>query len=572
MPDAVLHDPRWATSRATRSAATTTRCCGSAWRGWPHRIAAAVGPHRLSRVRRHRAGAREGAGTQRRPRLDRQAHQPDRPGRRLVVLPGRDLHRPAAAGGRAGDIALRHLHGLHRRLPDAGDRRAVPTRRAALHLLPDDRAGRPDPGRIPRRARQPHLRLRRLPAGVPVEQLRAGVTAEPDFKVRHGLDAPRPGRAVRLDARRNSCAARKAARSAASATSAGCATSPWRSAMRRTRRRCSPRCSPRADDPSPLVREHVQWALRRVRRRRQAYAAPDTQVVDQPRLAEARRRPGSPASRRRRRAGSVAPRCAPRSSPAGCPPARSPRALLLRSRRKSRRPPRAAAAPHRSARRSRRDRALGRRQVPVARTHREAIRRARSARRRSRPAGRGRRPCAGSPPAAGSPSRRTRRRPAARCRSSFATTVATPSKCPGRNAPQRMSARPARRHGAADAAGRVHLLDRRAETAGRSRTRRAAGCRRRACADSAEILARTELHRVDEDAGRSTRSAVRCAAAIRLTWPLCRLPIVGTNAMLSRASRQRVTISRSSAIRVMFASLAGPRASVQRQKQCSGAG
>ena len=38
--------------------------------------------------------------------------------------------------------ALRLVHRLHRRVPDAGDRRAVRTRRATLHLVPDDRARR----------------------------------------------------------------------------------------------------------------------------------------------------------------------------------------------------------------------------------------------------------------------------------------------------------------------------------------------------------------------------------------------------------------------------------------------
>ncbi len=59
---------------------------------------------------------------------------------------------------------LRPLHGVHRHLPDAGDRRALRARRAPLHLVPDDRAQGRDPGRVPRRDRQPHLRLRRLPA------------------------------------------------------------------------------------------------------------------------------------------------------------------------------------------------------------------------------------------------------------------------------------------------------------------------------------------------------------------------------------------------------------------------
>src|SRR5512137_1834321 len=58
-----------------------------------------------------------------------------------------------------------------------------------------------------------------------------------------------------------------------------------------------------------------------------------------------------------------------------------------------------------------------------------------------------------------------------------------------------------------------------------------------------------------------TRRPCRCAADIRLAWPMCRLPMVGTNAMLSRASRQRVTVSRSSAIRVIVC-IAGPASRV----------
>ncbi len=42
--------------------------------------------------------------------------------------------------------ALRHVHALHRHLPDAGDRRAVQARRAALHFVSHDRAARLDPG------------------------------------------------------------------------------------------------------------------------------------------------------------------------------------------------------------------------------------------------------------------------------------------------------------------------------------------------------------------------------------------------------------------------------------------
>ena len=67
--------------------------------------------------------------------------------RRLLVLPRRAVHRPAAAGRRAGRRALRHLQRLHRLLSDRGDRRPVPGRCAALHLLPDHRTE----GAIPER-------------------------------------------------------------------------------------------------------------------------------------------------------------------------------------------------------------------------------------------------------------------------------------------------------------------------------------------------------------------------------------------------------------------------------------
>ena len=50
--------------------------------------------------------------------------------------------------------------------------RALPARCAPLHFLPDDRAQGADRAGVPRRDRQPHLRLRRLPRGLPVEQVR----------------------------------------------------------------------------------------------------------------------------------------------------------------------------------------------------------------------------------------------------------------------------------------------------------------------------------------------------------------------------------------------------------------
>ena len=73
-----------------------------------------------------------------------------------------------------------------RRLPDAGHhRRPLRGRCPALHLLPDHRARRPDPGRPAPADGQPHLRLRRLPAVLSVELVRHN--GDP-ISPRNGLD------------------------------------------------------------------------------------------------------------------------------------------------------------------------------------------------------------------------------------------------------------------------------------------------------------------------------------------------------------------------------------------------
>ena len=69
--------------------------------------------------------------------------------------------------------SLRLLPGLPRHLSDGGVPRAIQARCAALHLLSHHREQGADPARISQSHRQPHLRLRRLPCGLSLEQVRA---------------------------------------------------------------------------------------------------------------------------------------------------------------------------------------------------------------------------------------------------------------------------------------------------------------------------------------------------------------------------------------------------------------
>ena len=69
--------------------------------------------------------------------------------------------------------SLRQLPALPRRLSDRRIPGAVPARCPPLHFVPDDRAQGADRSRTAAADRQSHLRMRRLPGGVPVEQVRA---------------------------------------------------------------------------------------------------------------------------------------------------------------------------------------------------------------------------------------------------------------------------------------------------------------------------------------------------------------------------------------------------------------
>ena len=172
-------------------------------------LADRAGRRRRQGVRRHRRGDGEAARRRRRPRLAGQAHQSGVARVRLVAVSRRDLHHARTAAGRRRAGLLRHLPRLPRRLPDRGVPGAVPARCAALHLLSHHRAQGPDPARAAPADGQPHLRLRRLPRGVPVEQVRAGRAARPS--------SPR------------------------AATCARPSSPSWRSSTTRRSARCSPR-------------------------------------------------------------------------------------------------------------------------------------------------------------------------------------------------------------------------------------------------------------------------------------------------------------------------------------------
>jgi hypothetical protein len=115
-------------------------------------------------------------------------------------FPRRAIHRPRPVARCAGHRPLRHLQRLPRCLPDARHRRALAARCAPVHFLPDDRTQGQHPRAPATALGQPHLRLRRLPAGLSVEPRRA-----PDARTRfRPASRSRPrhaGRTLRLGGR-----------------------------------------------------------------------------------------------------------------------------------------------------------------------------------------------------------------------------------------------------------------------------------------------------------------------------------------------------------------------------------
>ena len=243
------------------------------------RRARALDPHRalprlaLALVLGHRRHPRARLGRARGPRLDRQALR--------TAVADRWVRGSCSARcwsiansspiARRRPRALRHVHALHRRVPDARHRRALPGRRAALHLVPDHRAARTDPARAAAAGRRLDLRLRPVPGGLPVEPLRAAGARGAAARARRS----RAGRssAFSRSMRPRSATCSRPARSAAPVARASCATSAWRSAIAPTPRRCRRSRATLDRDPSPLVRGHAAWALGRIGRPHAAAAA-----------------------------------------------------------------------------------------------------------------------------------------------------------------------------------------------------------------------------------------------------------------------------------------------------------
>ena len=162
--------------------------------------------------------------------------------------------------------ALRHVHGVHRRLPDRRDRRAVRARCAPLHLVPDDRARGQHS-----RAAAPLIGNRvygcdDCQLACPWNRYAVASTAADFAAVRNGLDG---ARLTTLFAWSEATFLRNTEGSAIRRIgyerwSRNIAVALGNAAPDAVDRR---RAAKRADDPSPLVREHVAWALEQQRKR-----------------------------------------------------------------------------------------------------------------------------------------------------------------------------------------------------------------------------------------------------------------------------------------------------------------
>jgi len=179
--------------------ATTTRCCAGGCRNsrTGSRRSRCV---RLPGLHRQRAGAGEGPGTGAGLGWIGKHTNLNQQGCGVVVLPGRTLYRPAPALDEAASEHCGTCRTCMDVCPTGCYRGALPTGCAALHRLPDPSSTRAASRRNSARPwATAILRLRRLPAVLPLEQVRPG-------ERRSGLHAaggigwtPKTHGAVRLD-------------------------------------------------------------------------------------------------------------------------------------------------------------------------------------------------------------------------------------------------------------------------------------------------------------------------------------------------------------------------------------
>ena len=192
--------------RAMRSAATITRCCARGSRSSSTASPRRSATVRLSRVHRQRAGARSRARREGRPRLARQAHAPAHArSRARISSSARSTPTCRCRRRRPRTTHCGTCTRVHRRVPDRRHRRALRARRAALHLVPDDRAST---ARFPRSCVRSSAIA--CTAATTASSPARGTGSrrrrrEADFRaVRHGLDRADAGRALRVDATRSS--------------------------------------------------------------------------------------------------------------------------------------------------------------------------------------------------------------------------------------------------------------------------------------------------------------------------------------------------------------------------------
>ena len=130
-----------------------------------------------------------------------------------------------ARAGSAGGRPLRQLPRLPGRLPDRRVPGALPARRAALHLVPHDRAPGPHPARVPRAPIGNRIYGCDDCLAVCPWNKFARTASEAKLQARDDLRAPRAGRARPARRRRLPARALPARRSSAPGAIGSCATS-----------------------------------------------------------------------------------------------------------------------------------------------------------------------------------------------------------------------------------------------------------------------------------------------------------------------------------------------------------